>query len=205
MIFALARMITKADTSVKSGLWLKDDLVGIEIHNKVLGIIGVGQVGSQVANLAAGLGMTILGYDPYRTNEQIKQLGAEPVEFRNLLSRSDFVSLHIPLSPETRNLINGQTISYFKRGARLINTARGGLIDETALLGGLESGQIGGAALDVFSKEPPGMSALACHPKVVATPHLGAQTIESQTQVAIDIAEEVLAVLLGKPLRWKVI
>lgn len=205
LIFALARAIPQADAGMKSGLWLKDELVGIELSHKVLGIIGLGRIGGQVARLAAGLGMTILGYDPFLSNEEIKQRGVEPTELRNLLNLSDFVSLHVPLSPETRNLINGKTIGLFKHGARLICTARGGLIDEMALLGGLESGQVGGAALDVFAIEPPGMSALACHPKVVATPHLGAQTLEAQKQVAIDIAEEVLAALQGKPLRWKII
>jgi phosphoglycerate dehydrogenase-like enzyme len=127
------------------------------------------------------------------------------VETEALYARSDFITLHLPLGPETRGLINGQTLGRMKRGVRLVCAARGGLIDETALLGALESGQVAGAALDVFAKEPPGLTALVSHPNVIATPHTGAQTVEAQRRAAEDIAKEVLAALEGKPLRWKIV
>jgi len=205
LMFALARAIPSADAGLKSGLWLKKDLLGVEMHGKVLGVIGMGNIGSSVARKATGLGMTVLGYDSLIVADEIRLRGAEPVTLQHLYARSDFISLHVPLSPETRGMINGQALGSMKRGVRLVCTARGGVIDETALLGGLESGQVAGAALDVFAKEPPGMSALVTHPHVVATPHIGAQTAEAQARAAEDIATEVLAALRGEPLRWRVV
>jgi D-3-phosphoglycerate dehydrogenase len=205
MMLALARRIPEADGSMKSGLWKKKDLVGLEISGKVLGIIGMGNIGSRVARLGIGLGMVALGHDPLVAGEAIRQQGVEPVSLPDLLSRSDFVSLHVPLIPETREIINGQTMGLMKRGAYLICTARGNLIDETALLGALEAGRLAGAALDVFAEEPPGLSALVSHPRVIATPHIASQTHEAQDRASHDVAEEVLAALRGKPLRWKVV
>jgi D-3-phosphoglycerate dehydrogenase len=205
LILALARSIPAADTGMKSGKWLKNELAGEEIGGKVLGLIGVGNIGGLVARLAGSLGMQVLGYDPFLSAGQIRGQGAEPVTLEELYARSDFISLHIPLSSETRASINGQTLGYMKRGVRLVCAARGGVIDETALLGALESGQVAGAALDVFAQEPPGLTALVTHPRVIATPHIAAQTVEAQARAARDIAEEVLACLRGEPLRWKVV
>jgi D-3-phosphoglycerate dehydrogenase len=205
LMLSLIRHVPRADATMKSGLWEKKKLVGTELSGKTLGIIGMGNIGSGVAQRAAAFGMEILGYDPFLDREQIEVRGATAVSLDDLYARSDFISLHIPLSPKTRNLINGQTIGYMKRGVYLICAARGGVIDETALLNALESGQIAGAALDVFSTEPPGLTALVAHPHVVATPHIGAQTAEAQVRAAVDISEEVLAALKGEPLRWKIV
>lgn len=205
LMFALARSIPRADATMKAGQWLKAELQGIELQGKVLGIIGMGNVGSAVACRAAALGMTVLGYDARHSADVIRERGAQPVSLAELYARSDFISLHVPLSPETRGMISGQALGLMKRGVRLICTARGGIIDETALLGALESGQVAGAALDVFDREPPGLTALVAHPHVIATPHIGAQTVEAQARAAVDIAQEVLAALGGEPLRWKVV
>lgn len=205
LMFALARSIPRADAAMKSGLWIKKELQGIELNGKVLGIIGVGNIGSTVARLASTLGMSVIGYDALVPPDEIRARGLEPVDLPGLLSRSDFISLHVPLNPETRNLINGQTLGLMKRGVRLVCTARGGVIDETALLGALESGQVAGAALDVFAKEPPGMIALVAHPQVITTPHISAQTAEAQARAAVDITTEILAALRGEVLRWKIV
>ncbi len=205
LMLSLIRLVPRSDATMKSGQWNKKQLVGTELHGKTLGIIGMGNIGSGVAQRAAAFDMHILGYDPFLAEEQITQRGAEAVPLNDLYMRSDFVTLHIPLSPQTRNLIDGQAIGLMKRGAYLICAARGGVVDETALLNALESGQIAGAALDVFTTEPPGLTALVAHPNVVATPHVGAQTAEAQVRAAVDISEEVMKVLQGEPLRWKIV
>jgi len=205
LMLALARSIPRADAAMKSGQWIKKELEGVELYGKVLGIIGVGHIGGEVARRAAAMGMKVLGYDALLPGDAIRQHGAEPVSLQELYHRSDFISLHVPLTPETRDLVNGQTLGLMKRGVRLVCTARGGIIDETDLLGALESGQVAGAALDVFSKEPPGLSALVAHPHVIATPHTSAQTVEAQDRAAADIASEVLAALRGERLHWKVV
>ena len=205
LMLALARNIPRADSAMKSAQWIKDELEGIELAGKVLGIIGMGKIGSAVAQRAVALGMTVLGYSPHQTEETILARRAQPVSLPELYARADFISLHIPLNPETRRLIDGQALGQMKPGVRLICTARGGVIDETALLGALESGQVAGAALDGYAQEPPGMSALVSHPNVIATPHIAGQTRESQERAGIDIATEVLKALSGEPLRWKVV
>lgn len=205
LMLALARSITYADSSMKSGRWLKKELQGIELNGKVLGVVGMGRIGEALTQRAIALGMNVLGYDAVLSAEQIQRSGAEPVSLADLYARSDFISLHVPLTPETRGMIGGQALGQMKRGVRLICTARGEIIDETALLGALESGQVAGAGLDVFSKEPPGLNALVAHPNVIATPHIGAQTQAAQVRAAVDIANEVLAALRGDPLRWKVV
>ena len=204
-MFCLARHIPSADADMKKGQWTKKQLQGIELNGKTLGVVGMGNIGSEVAQRAGALGIQVLGYDPLLTAEEITQRGAQPVSLLDLYSRSDFISLHVPLTPETRDMIDAQALGRMKRGARLICAARGGVIDETALLGALESGQISGAALDVFAQEPPGLTALVAHPNVIATPHIGAQTAEARARAAADIANEVLAALQGRPLRWKVV
>jgi D-3-phosphoglycerate dehydrogenase len=205
LMLALIRHIPQANSSMKSGLWQKKQFLGSELHGKTLGIIGMGHIGSAVAQRAAAFGMEILGHDPLLSDAEIEARGAAPVPLQELYTRADFISLHVPLTPQTRGMINGQSLGHMKRGVYLICTARGGQIDEIALLNALETGQVAGAALDVFANEPPGLSALVAHPNVVATPHLGAQTAESQARAAVDIAEEVIAALRGAPLRWKIV
>ncbi len=205
LMLSLVRMVPAADAAMKTGQWTKKQLVGTELHGKTLGIIGMGRIGSEVGQRGAAFGMKIVGYDPYLDGEAISARGAAPVTLTELYQQSDFISLHIPLAPDTRNLINGQAIGHMKRGVRLICAARGGVIDETALLAALESGQIAGAGLDVFATEPPGLTALVAHPNVVATPHVGAQTAEAQARAAADIATEIVAALKGEPLRWKIV
>jgi len=205
LVFALARSIPAADASLKSGLWHKKQFLGIEIKDKILGIIGMGNIGSRVASLAKALGMQVVGYDPLIPEDEIARREAQPVNFQDLLSQSDFISIHVPLGADTRGLINGESFGAMKRGMRLICAARGGIVDETALLSALESGQVASAALDVFAKEPPGMSALVSHPRVIATPHIGAQTSEAQARASVDIAQEVMAALKGEPLRWQIV
>ena len=205
LVFALARSIPAADASLKSGLWHKKQFLGVEIKDKILGIIGMGNIGSRVASLAKALGMQVVGYDPLIPEDEIARREAQPVNFQDLLSQSDFISIHVPLGADTRGLINGESFGAMKRGMRLICAARGGIVDETALLSALESGQVASAALDVFAKEPPGMSALVSHPRVIATPHIGAQTSEAQARASVDIAQEVMAALKGEPLRWQIV
>jgi len=194
LMLALARAIPRADAGMKSGQWLKPELQGVELNGKVLGIIGMGN-----------LGMHVVGHDPEARSDEFYEVSALPVSLPDLYAQADFISIHVPLTIETRGMMDGQAFARMRRGVRLISTARGGIIDETALLGALEAGQVAGAALDVFAKEPPGMSALVTHPNVIATPHIGAQTSESQERAAVDIAQEVLASLRGEPLRWKVV
>ncbi len=205
LMFAVSRMIPKADSTMKAGQWIKKQLEGVELNGKVLGVIGMGNIGGAVAQRAAALGMKVIGYDPLIPADVIKQRSAEPVALADLFAQSDFITIHVPLTDETRGLINGQTLGQMKRGVRLICAARGGVVDETALLGALDSGQVAAAGLDVFAKEPPGLTALVAHPNVVATPHVGAQTEEAQTRAAEDIASEVLAGLRGETLRWKIV
>jgi D-3-phosphoglycerate dehydrogenase len=204
LALALARAVPRADAALKQGHWLKKELMGIEISGKQLGVIGMGNIGSAVARRAAALGMAVLGYDPLIPAEEIEQRGARPVSLPELYAASDFISIHIPLTPETRGLLDRHAFTQMKPGVRIICTARGGIIDEVALLEALGSGQVAGAALDVFSQEPPGLTSLVAHPNVIATPHIGAQTGEAQARAASDIASEVLAALAGQPLRWRV-
>jgi len=205
MLFALARMIPKADFTMKQGQWIKKQLEGIELNGKTLGIVGMGNIGSALAQRATGLGMKVIGYDNLISPDDIRLRGAEPVSLDDLYARADFISFHLPLTPESKSMVNGQAFARMKRGVRIVDAARGGIIDETALLGALESGQVAAAALDVYATEPPGLTALVAHPNVVATPHIGAQTEEAQDRAAEDIASEVLNALRGEPLRWKIV
>ena len=201
MLLALARHIPQADSSLKGGEWRRADFMGTEVRNKTLGIVGLGRVGSEVARRAAAFNMRLLGYDPFIASEYARLLGVELVSLARLFKESDFITLHTPMTEATKHLIGRREMAKMKPGVRLINVARGGLIDETALLKALEEGTIAGAALDVFSKEPPGDSPLLQHPRVVATPHLGASTVEAQAEVACEVAEQVLDVLAGRPAR----
>ncbi len=204
LLLSLARQVPLADAGLRRGEWLKKKLEGFELYGKTLGIIGMGRIGAHVAARAAGFGMLCLGYDPLIPADEIAKRGAQPAELKNLLNKSDILTLHVPLTPETRGLINAERIAQMKRGVRIVCTARGNVIDETALLAALESGQIAGAALDVFAQEPVVDSPLVKHPKVVCTPHIAAQTAEAQERAARDIAEEILTVLRGNKPRWRV-
>jgi D-3-phosphoglycerate dehydrogenase len=205
MMFALARSLPRADSSMKQGQWLKKQLEGIELSGKMLGIVGMGNIGTAIAQRAASLGMKVIGYDPLVPTEEINTRGAEPVSLAELYAQSDFITFHLPLTPESKGMVNGQSFAMMKPGVRIVDAARGGIIDETALLAALEQGQVAGAALDVFASEPPGLTALVAHPNVVATPHIGAQTAEAQDRAAEDIASEVKAALQGEALRWKIV
>jgi D-3-phosphoglycerate dehydrogenase / 2-oxoglutarate reductase len=196
MMFALARQIPKADLSTQSGKWEKDRFMGVEITGKVLGIIGCGNIGSIVAGRAIGLKMRVITYDPYLSPEHALDLGVEKVDLENLLACADFISLHTPLTAQTKNILSADNLAKTKKGVRIINCARGGLIDELALRTQLDSGRVAGAALDVFATEPAKESPLFGHPNVICTPHLGASTSEAQEKVALQIAEQMSDYLL---------
>jgi D-3-phosphoglycerate dehydrogenase len=205
LMLSLVRFVPMADAAMKSGQWIKKQLIGTELDGKVLGIVGMGRIGTAVGVRAAAFGMGVLGYDPFLAEDEIMARGATPIDLVTLYRRADIVTLHLPLSPDTKNMVDGQALGTMKRGVRLVCAARGGIIEETALLSALESGQVAGAALDVFATEPPGLTALVAHPNVVATPHIGAQTGEAQVRAAQDIANEVLAALRNQPVRWKIV
>jgi D-3-phosphoglycerate dehydrogenase / 2-oxoglutarate reductase len=204
LMLALVREIPRADAGMKAGKWLKKEMEGTELFRKTLGVVGVGRIGSAVCHRAIAFGMHPVGYDPQRVPEELHLAGAEAVSLDELYSQSDIITFHVPLTPETRGMVNAEVFARMKRGVYIICTARGGVIDEEALLAALESGQVAGAALDVFATEPPGQSVLAGHARVVATPHIGAQSQEAQKRAAVDIVNEVLNALKGEPLRWKV-
>src|SRR5579884_2596696 len=196
LMLALARQIPQADASTQSGKWEKNRFMGVEITGKTLGVIGCGNIGSIVADRALGLKMKVIAYDPYLSPERAIDLGVEKVELDELLRRSDFITLHTPLTEKTRNLIDAGAIAKMKDGVRIINCARGGLVDEVALRKALDSGKVAGAALDVFTTEPALDNPLFGHPNVVCTPHLGASTMEAQENVALQIAEQMSDYLL---------
>jgi D-3-phosphoglycerate dehydrogenase / 2-oxoglutarate reductase len=196
LMLALARQIPEADSSTRAGRWEKNKFLGVEIFGKTLGIIGCGNVGSIVADRALGLKMKVIAYDPFLSAERAVNLGVEKIELDELWRRADFITLHTPLTEKTRNLVNAQTLAQMKRGVRLINCARGELVEEAALAEALKSGQVAGAALDVFREEPATQSVLFGLPNVVCTPHLGASTMEAQENVALQIAEQMADYLL---------
>ncbi len=192
MMMALTRNIPKADAFMKQGTWEKKSLEGREVTGKTLGIIGMGRVGSVVASRALGLKMNVIAYDPFITKELAESQGIELTDLNTLYARSDYITIHTPKSKETSGLIGKDAFAVMKKGVFLINCARGGIVDEKALLDALDSGKVEGAAIDVFEKEPPEDWTLARHPRVVATPHLGASTLEAQENVALAIAEQIV-------------
>lgn len=196
MMLSLARQIPQANESTHAGKWEKSRFMGVEVTNKTLGIIGCGNIGSIAATRAIGLKMKVLAYDPFLSQERAVDLGVQKVELDDLLKRSDFISLHTPLTEKTRNIINGDALNKTKKGVRIINCARGGLIVESALKLALESGHVAGAALDVFEEEPAKENALFGMDNVIATPHLGASTTEAQENVAVQVAEQMADYLL---------
>jgi D-3-phosphoglycerate dehydrogenase len=204
MLLSLARRIPAADASMRRGEWRRSDFIGIEVYGKTVGIIGLGNIGREVARRCQGLGMRVLAVDPFLTPERAERIGVELVEMEDLLAGSDFITVHIHLTPQTRGLLNDEAFAKTRPGVRIINCARGGIVDEAALGRALASGQVAGAALDVFTDEPPGELALLSDPRVVVTPHLGASTQEAQVSVALDVADQILAVLAGRPPRTAV-
>jgi D-3-phosphoglycerate dehydrogenase len=196
LMMALARELPAANSSTHAGKWEKNRFMGVELTGKTLGLIGAGNIGSIVADRAKGLKMKVVAYDPYLSVERAVDLGIEKVELNDLLARADFITLHTPLTGETRNIISADAINRMKKGARLINCARGGLVDENALKAALDSGHLAGAALDVFEEEPAKSNVLFGNEKVVATPHLGASTSEAQENVALQVAEQISDYLL---------
>jgi len=195
MLFALARNIPQAHISTTAGQWNKDDFLGIELAGKTLGVIGAGKIGRLVIERARAMGMRTIVHDPYLAEEMIRQMGAEPAEFDQLLGGADFISLHVPLNAETEHLLNRKTLNLCKQGCRIINCATGGLIDEEALAEAIREGRVAGAALDVFSQEPPGDNPLLSMPEVICTPHLRAATRDAQINVTVQAARQVIAFL----------
>jgi D-3-phosphoglycerate dehydrogenase len=196
LMMALARQIPEADRSTHAGKWEKSKFLGVEVFGKTLGIIGCGNVGSIVADRAIGLKMKVIAYDPFLSQERAMELGVEKVELDDLLQRADFITLHTPLTDRTRNIIDAAALAKTRRGVRIVNCARGGLVDERALVAALKSGHVAGAALDVFEIEPAKESALFEFANVICTPHLGASTSEAQENVALQIAEQMSDYLL---------
>jgi D-3-phosphoglycerate dehydrogenase len=196
MMFALARQIPEASASTRAGKWEKNRFMGVELTGKTLGLIGCGNIGSIVADRAVALRMKVLAYDPYLTEKRAIELGVEKTELVTLLTRADFITLHTPLTDATRDIISREALAKTKKGVRIINCARGGLVDEAALADAIESGHVAGAALDVFETEPATESRLFGLENVVCTPHLGAATAEAQENVALQVAEQMSDFLL---------
>ncbi|AHE57089.1 phosphoglycerate dehydrogenase [Sphingomonas sanxanigenens] len=197
LMFALARQIPEADASTQAGKWEKNRFMGVELTNKTLGLIGAGNIGSIVADRALGLKMKVVAYDPFLTPERAVELGVEKATLEELLAKADFITLHTPLTDSTRNILSAENIAKCKPGVRIINCARGGLIDEVALKAALDSGHVAGAALDVFVEEPAKASPLFGTPNFISTPHLGASTSEAQVNVALQVAEQMADYLVN--------
>src|SRR5580698_3033213 len=191
LMFALARQIPSADVSTQAGKWEKNRFMGVELTGKTLGVIGCGNIGSIAASRALGLKMRVVAFDPFLSAERAQELGVEKLELNDLLARADFITLHTPMTAQTRNILSAENLAKTKPGVRIINCARGGLVDEIALRAALDSGHVAGAAFDVFIEEPATANPLFGHPQVVATPHLGAATSEAQENVALQVAEQM--------------
>jgi len=194
-MLALARQIPQATASLKAGKWEKKRFMGTELHGKTLGIIGIGRIGREVAKRAAAFGMDLVAYDPYVREAEVRGLGVKLLPLEDLLPYSDWITIHVPLTPETRHLLGEREFRMMKDGVRLINCARGGVVDEKALYEALVSGKVAGAALDVFEEEPPKDNPLLELDNVIATPHLGASAKEGQVRSGVEIAEKVIAAL----------
>jgi D-3-phosphoglycerate dehydrogenase len=203
MMLSLSRHIPEANQSIKSGKWDRKKFIGVEVYKKTLGVVGLGKIGSHVAKVAKAMGMKILAYDPFISTERAEQLGCNLVDMDLLMQESDYITLHIPKTNETYHSINAEAFAKMKPTARIINCARGGIIDEAALAEALKEGKIAGAALDVYENEPleADSTLRELDKKIVMTPHLGASTAEAQVNVAIDVAEQIRDVLLGLPAR----
>jgi D-3-phosphoglycerate dehydrogenase len=198
MLLALARNIPQAHSSLKSGAWDRKSFTGVEINGKTLGIIGMGRIGTEVAKRMIGMGMNVLAYDPFLTQERANSLGVSSVELDKIVTDSDFITVHTPLTAETKGLFGAKEFARMKKGVRLVNCARGGIYDEQALAEAIKSGKVAGAAIDVYPTEPPTDRTLIDLPQTVVTPHLGASTTEAQENVAVDVAIEVIKILKGE-------
>ncbi|CDY57736.1 BnaC03g77030D [Brassica napus] len=199
LLASMARNVAQADASVKDGEWKRNKYVGVSLVGKTLAVMGFGKVGTEVARRAKGLGMRVIAHDPYAPADRAHAIGVELVSFDEALATADFISLHMPLTPATNKILNDETFAKMKKGVRIVNVARGGVIDEDALVRALDAGIVSQAALDVFTKEPPAIdSPLVQHENVTVTPHLGASTMEAQEGVAIEIAEAVVGALNGE-------
>lgn len=201
MLISLSRNIPQAYRSVIQGEWRRKDFVGVELNKKTLSIIGLGRIGAELAKRAKAFRMQVVAYDPYLSDERAQKLGVKKASFEEAIAAGDYITVHTPLTKETRHLIHRDTFAMMKDGVRILNCARGGIIDEEALYEAIQSGKVAGAALDVFEQEPPGQHPLFSLPQVIATPHLGASTVEAQENVAIDVSEEVLHILRGEPFK----
>ena len=199
LMLSMARNIARADASIRAGRWDRAKFRGVELDGKTLGLVGMGRIGSLVAHRALAFGMRVLAYDPYITAEQARAAGGELRDLDSLLAESDFVSLHLPRTPETENLLCRETFAKAKRGIRIINASRGGIINEEELAEAIKDGQVAGAALDVYADEPMTSGPLTELPEVVLTPHLGASTVEAQNKAGLHVAEGVVAGLAGQP------
>jgi len=197
MLLSMARSIPQAHSKLKNGVWDKKSFKGVEVLNKTLGVVGLGKIGRRVASYALGMGMNVIVSDPFITEDYAKGLGVKLVGLETIYKESDFITFHVPKTKETLNMINAQTLSKMKKGVRLVNVARGGIINESDLYEALKSGQVAAAALDVFEKEPCDKSPLFELDNIVVTPHLGASTVEAQVNVAIDVVEQIIEVLKG--------
>ena len=205
LLMALARHIPQADASMRAGKWDRKSYVGTEVRGKTLGVIGLGPIGSEVARRGVGLDMRVLGHDPYVAEERTRSLGAEPADFETLIAVADFISVHVPMTAATKGMISTEQFARMKDGVRLLNVARGGIIDEAALAAVVQSGKVAGAAVDVFTAEPiDPENPLLGDPRIITTPHLGASTAEAQERVAVDVAEQIVDVLAGRPARYAV-
>jgi D-3-phosphoglycerate dehydrogenase / 2-oxoglutarate reductase len=197
LMFALARQIPEANAQTQGGKWPKNDFMGVEVTGKTLGLIGAGNIGSIVAARALGLKMKVVAFDPFLTPERAVEMGVEKADLDTLLAKADFITLHTPLTEQTRNILSGENLAKTKPGVRIVNCARGGLIDEAALKEALDSGHVAGAALDVFATEPATDSPLFGTPNFICTPHLGASTTEAQVNVALQVAEQMADFLVN--------
>lgn len=202
MLMALSRNIPQAYKKITTGVWDRKSFVGVELNNKTLGVIGMGRIGAEVAKRAKAFEMDILAFDPFLTQERAEKIGVQLSTVNEIAEQADYITVHTPLTKDTRHLLSKPQFDLMKKGVRVINCARGGIIDEAALLDALEADIVAGAALDVFEEEPPAPDhPLLNHPKVIVTPHLGASTVEAQENVAIDVSEEVLHILRDEPFK----
>ncbi|TJY44377.1 phosphoglycerate dehydrogenase [Cohnella pontilimi] len=202
MMMALARHIPQAYLKTVGGVWDRKSFVGVELRNKVLGVLGMGRIGSEVAARAKAFGMDVYGYDPFLTEERAEKLGVKLASVEDIIRDADFITVHTPLTPETRHMIGKEQFAKIKKGVRIVNCARGGIIDEKALVEAIDAGIVAGAAFDVFEEEPPAPDhPFLSHPKIIVTPHLGASTVEAQENVAIDVSEQLLHILRDEPFK----
>lgn len=205
LLMALARHVPQADASMRAGKWDRKTYVGTEVRGKTLGVIGLGPIGSEVARRGLGLDMRVLAHDPYVAEDRIRALGAEPADFEGLIATSDFITVHVPMTAATRGMIAAEQFERMKDGVRILNVARGGIIDEAALAAAVKAGKVAGAAIDVYTAEPIAEdNPLLGDPRIITTPHLGASTAEAQERVAVDVAEQIVDVLSGRPARYAV-